>query len=350
MRFKKAAAVIFVMLFLAVLGIAGSSERIPYFLATHSHNDYLQPRPLLEALESGMASVEADVYYVELVFRDDKGKERVMKNLYVAHDWESIEGTSPYWNTCGTLQYAYLDLLREIYYERGGMIYPNRPLLLHVDFKTDVEKTWRFLQNILRSYPEGLFTRFDQVNRVVIPGAVTVYTSHEPGLKVLAEYPVLWSTVDGRFGDIYDPKTWESKEYLDKRWRIVVVSSNIRAYNDEKKFWHFIVPQEEIIKEYGGRYPTLAGDFWGTLRANNWALANELVETGKIEVSDYLVEQMRKANELGKKYGHLMRFWAPPDAPYFWEILAPLENVVILTDHPRALANWLEANGYRIHP
>ncbi len=333
---------------LTVLVSAVSPDRIPYFFATHSHNDYLQPRPLLDALESGMASVEADVYYVELLFRDDKGKERVMKNLYVAHDWESVEGISPYWTTCGTLQYSYLDPLREIYTKRGGMIYPRRPLLLHIDFKTDVEKTWRLLQNILRSYPPGLFTRFDQVNRVVIPGAVTIYTSHEPGPEVLAEYPILWSTVDGRYGNIYDPNTWESPEYLDKKWRTVIVSSNLRAYNDETKFWDFLVPQDEIIKEYGEKYSTLAEDFWKTLRANKWELANELVNAGKIKVSEYLVEQMWKAEELGEKYGHIMRFWAPPDAPYFWKILAPLKHVVILTDHPKELANWLWANGYKM--
>ena len=346
---KKGWMVVLIGLILLISGsvAVGSVDKIPYFPATHSHNDYLQPRPLFDALESGMASIEADVFYVEIPFIDDKGNERVMRNLYVAHNWESIEGTSPEWTTCGTLQATYLDPLREVYNDRGGMIYPQAPLLLHVDFKTDVEKTWRLLQNILHDYPPGLFTRFDQVNHKILPGAVTVYTSQEPGPEVLAEYPVLWSTVDGRFGDIYDPKTWESPDYLQKAWRTVIVSSNLRAYNDETKFWDFLVPKEEIVREYSDRYPILTEDFWEALRANRWQLANELVRANKIKVSDYLVEQMREAERLGEKYGLLIRFWAPPDAPYFWEIQAPLDHVVILTDHPKELANWLRGHGYR---
>ena len=336
-----------IILLMSALAVAGPVDKIPYFPATHSHNDYLQPRPLLDALESGMASIEADVYYLEIPFIDDKGNDRVMRKLYVAHAWDSIEGTSPEWTTSGTLQATYLDPLREIYYDRGGMIYPHHPLLLHVDFKTDVEKTWRLLQNILHDYPPGLFTRFDQVNRNVIPGAVTVYTSQEPSPEVLAEYPVIWSTVDGRFGDIYDPSTWKSTDYLNKKWRIVIVSSNLLAYNDQTKFWTFLVPKEEIISEYSDRYPLLAKYFWYALRANGWQLANELVRAGKIKVSEYLAGQMREAERLGEKYGVLMRFWATPDAPYFWEVQAPLGHVVIVTNQPKNLANWLRDHGYR---
>jgi len=334
------------LLAISAFTVAGPISKIPYFPATHSHNDYLQPRPLFDALDSGMASIEADVFYIEIPFNDDKGTKRVMRNLYVAHTWASIEGTSPEWTTCGTLQARYLDPLRELYNDRG-MIYPDAPLLLHVDFKTDVEKTWRLLQNILHDYPAGLFTRFDQANHKILPGAVTVYTSHEPDPEVLAEYPVLWSTVDGRFGDIYDPKVWESPDYLQKAWRIVIVSSNLRSYNDETKFWDFLVPKDEIVKEYSDRYPILSEDFWKVLRANEWELANKLVRANKIKVSDYLVGQMREVERLGEKYGNLMRFWAPPDAPYFWEIQAPLDHVVILTNQPKELANWLTGHGYR---
>ena len=48
----------------------------------HSHNDYKQQIPLLEAYYAGMGSIEADVFY-----RDGE--------LYVAHDSKEIKPGKP---------------------------------------------------------------------------------------------------------------------------------------------------------------------------------------------------------------------------------------------------------------
>lgn len=323
--------------------LAAQHEDQRFFAATHSHNDYYQPRPLYDALESGMGGIEPDVFYVEIPFRDDQGNERTMRELYVAHDWEEIEGVDPEWRTIGTLRETYLDPLWRIYHERGGTIYTQGTLLLHVDMKTDTEMTWRLLHNTLQNYP-GMVTTFDVENRVVIQGPVTVYTNAEPEPEVLAEYPVLHATADGRFGDIYDPSTWESDAYRDRAWRMPIVSSNLRAYSDLEQFFDFNAPYEEIVEQYGEHYPDLTVDnLVDTLRREGWALANELMADGTIEVSDYLVEQMVEADRLGRTHGHLMRFWASPDEPWFWDIVAPLDNVVVATDRPRDLAAYLQA-------
>ena len=46
----------------------------------HAHNDYLHERPLLDALDHGFMSIEADVYVMPLL----------SDSLYVAHDAQDI--------------------------------------------------------------------------------------------------------------------------------------------------------------------------------------------------------------------------------------------------------------------
>src|SRR5438093_5049824 len=62
-------------------------------LHAHAHNDYEHARPLLDALEHGVCSVEADIYLVD-------------GQLLVAHDRQKVSPTR-------TLQALYLDPLTE---------------------------------------------------------------------------------------------------------------------------------------------------------------------------------------------------------------------------------------------
>lgn len=336
---------LFAMAILLPLSASAQEPQAPtvFHPATHSHNDYYQPRPLLDALESGMNSIEADIYLVEIPFVDAEGESRALRELYVAHDWEEVEGNAVGFNRSkGTLSELYLDPLWDIYQANGGEIYPNGTLLLHADMKTETEATWRVLENTLRNYP-GLFTRFDLESQEVIPGPVTVYTNAEPDPEVLAEYGVINSTADGRFGDIFDPSVWEAEAYQERSWRMPIVSSNMQAYIDIEQMFEFQTPKEEIVAEYAEVYPDLTVENLASeLDRDNWALAEQLLEDGSITVSDYLQERLEEANRLGSENNHLMRFWASPDAEWFWEMVAPLEKVVILTDHPKEVSRYLE--------
>src|SRR4051794_20826781 len=54
----------------------------------HAHNDYEHPRPLLDALDAGFCSVEADIYLVDgklLVAhnRKDVRPDRTLQSLYL---------------------------------------------------------------------------------------------------------------------------------------------------------------------------------------------------------------------------------------------------------------------------
>src|SRR5947207_7295225 len=82
----------------------------------HAHNDYEHTRPLLDALDNGFCSVEADIHLVD-------------GRLLVAHDRAHVRPDR-------TLQSLYLDPLRERATHNGGRVYPGGPpVVLLVDFK-----------------------------------------------------------------------------------------------------------------------------------------------------------------------------------------------------------------------
>src|SRR5262249_20573166 len=100
---------------------------------THSHNDYEQKRPLLDALDQGFCSIEADIYLVG-------GK------LLVAHDILDTKAER-------TLQSLYLDPLREHVKANGGRVYRGGPnVILLIDVKSPAEATYGALREVLKEY------------------------------------------------------------------------------------------------------------------------------------------------------------------------------------------------------
>src|SRR5437660_4910717 len=82
----------------------------------HAHNDYEHARPLLDALDHGFCSVEADVHLVD-------------GELLVAHTRFQVKKGR-------TLQALYLDPLRERAKKNGGRVYPGGPeFVLLVELK-----------------------------------------------------------------------------------------------------------------------------------------------------------------------------------------------------------------------
>ncbi len=94
----------------------------------HSHNDYEQPRPLVDALAQGFDSIEADVWLVN-------------GRLLVAHELAQAQPGR-------TLESLYLDPLRERTQRNP------RSLILLIDVKTDAEETWRALDAVLAGYAD----------------------------------------------------------------------------------------------------------------------------------------------------------------------------------------------------
>src|SRR5436190_17452998 len=99
----------------------------------HAHNDYEHDRPLLDALDCGFCSVEADVHLIN-------------GQLRVAHD--SIRAL-----LAGTLEDLYLDPLAQRVKENGGRVYRGGPAFtLLIDIKTEPKATYAKVRQVLQLY------------------------------------------------------------------------------------------------------------------------------------------------------------------------------------------------------
>lgn len=123
----------------------------------HAHNDYEHARPLLDALDHGFCSIEADVYLVD-------------GQLLVAHDRDKVKPDR-------TLQALYLNPLRERVKTNGGRVFAGGPeVTLLVDLKTPWRDSYPALRALLKDYA-SMLTRFDNTSiqtnavRVVITGS-----------------------------------------------------------------------------------------------------------------------------------------------------------------------------------
>jgi glycerophosphoryl diester phosphodiesterase len=146
----------------------------------HSHNDYEHGRPLLDALDRGFCSVEADVWLVD-------GK------LLVAHDRKNAKAER-------TLQALYLEPLKARVEKNRGRVHSNGPTFtLLVDVKSDATNTYTVLREVLKSY-ETMLTRF-QANRTET-NAVTVIISGSRARDLMAAEAVRLAAYDGRLEDL----------------------------------------------------------------------------------------------------------------------------------------------------
>lgn len=150
----------------------------------HAHNDYEHARPLLDALDQGFTSVEADVYTLPLLGLAD---------LYVAHDPQDIRLDR-------TLAALYLEPLKARAAANGGCIQPDcAPFFLLIDAKTAAESTWSAVETELAKYGD-LFTRYE--NGAVRPGAVTAILSGNRPRESMRAATRRYCFYDGRFADL----------------------------------------------------------------------------------------------------------------------------------------------------
>lgn len=146
----------------------------------HSHNDYMRKRPLLEALDAGFCSVEADIFLID-------------GELLVAHDLDKCKPEN-------TLQRMYLDPLLERVRKNQGRVYPNGPeVTLLIDFKADGPATYTRLKEVLTPYEEMLtvFTPDSTETK-----AVTLIISGNSPRDMIAAEPKRLVSVDGRLSDL----------------------------------------------------------------------------------------------------------------------------------------------------
>jgi hypothetical protein len=146
----------------------------------HAHNDYVHARPLLDALDRGYGSVEADIYLVDGA-------------LLVAHARDSVRADR-------TLESLYLAPLRAWIGAHGGSVYADRPpLTLLIDVKSHAESTWTALEPLLRRYDDVL-TSWHGVSTRTRP-VIAVFSGERP-LVTLPAQRDRWAGLDGRLADL----------------------------------------------------------------------------------------------------------------------------------------------------
>lgn len=158
-----------------------AAETVPRPLPrAHAHNDYEHPRPLLDALDQGFCSVEADIHLVG-------------GQLLVAHDRVRV-------NPERTLEALYLAPLRARVEANGGRVFRNGPSFsLLIDFKTEAAATWEALRPLLERY-RPLLTEF-HADQTVTNAVTVILSGNTPRTQLAAVTPRL-AAVDGRPEDL----------------------------------------------------------------------------------------------------------------------------------------------------
>ena len=162
-------------------GMEGAAGPKP---CAHAHNDFLNDRPLLDALKHGACSVEVDIFLVD-------------GRLLVGHEREKLRAEE-------TLTTMYLEPLRSRIERHGGRGFSEgrsegRPLILLIDIKSDGSETYRALRQVLTEYKDILGCMQD--NRMTA-GAVTAVVSGNRAIDRISADKLRCAGIDGRLSDL----------------------------------------------------------------------------------------------------------------------------------------------------
>jgi hypothetical protein len=186
---------------LACLAIVAAEEKPPVARVTpvrqaHAHNDYEHKRPLLDALENGFCSVEADVFLVE-------------GELLVGHTRGSLRAER-------TLEKLYLAPLRQRVRANSGRVYPDGPVFhLLIDVKTEAGPTYAALDKQLARYHDILSETRDGKFEAK---AVTAVISGNRARDVIAGQKVRYAGLDGRPEDLDSTAPAHLMPWISTSW------------------------------------------------------------------------------------------------------------------------------------
>jgi hypothetical protein len=161
------------------------AQEFPHVRA-HAHNDYEHNRPLLEALDNGFISVEADIYLVD-------------GELYVTHNKPEAKDPSR------TLRALYLDPLMKRVKAHNGKVYDGYDdfFYLMIDIKSDGVATCKVLDRQLQAYRPMLSVIHDSTDEKTKPVKIFLSgnrTGHPAWMFKNENYHLF--ALDGRPGDL----------------------------------------------------------------------------------------------------------------------------------------------------
>lgn len=162
----------------------------------HAHNDYYHPRPLLDALDHGFVSVEADVFLVD-------------GEILVGHDRHELTRER-------TLEALYLAPLAERVRQNGGSVHgDDKPFYLFIDIKADGLACYDRLHRMLAARKQMLTTVRDGEVSV---GAITVVISGDRPIETIAAQSLRYAGIDGRLTDLDSDAPAHLMPVISDRW------------------------------------------------------------------------------------------------------------------------------------
>jgi glycerophosphoryl diester phosphodiesterase len=178
---------------------AAASKRIAPLPQAHAHNDYEHARPLLDALDHGFCSVEADIWLTP-------------DGLLIGHDRKDLQPGR-------TLQKLYLDPLRERIKANGGRVYRDGPpFYLLIDVKTAAGETYTALHEVLATYADLLTTTTSGQTE---QKAVTVILSGNRAIDLVKQQPVRYVGIDGRPENLHSNEPAPLVPWISANWNLL---------------------------------------------------------------------------------------------------------------------------------
>ena len=171
----------FLLLLLAFCPLCLFAQVQPLVQA-HAHNDYEHPKPLLNALQHGFTSVEADIHLID-------------GELYVAHERPLLKQQDK------TLRNLYLRPLQSRIQAQNGQVYPGFEgfFYLMIDVKSNADSTLKVLKSQLDEFRDMICLNRNSVEETNKP--VKIFLSgNRPSLETLLQDSVQMIALDGRPG------------------------------------------------------------------------------------------------------------------------------------------------------
>lgn len=222
------------LLLLSPLLLAAAPATAPSAPRIHAHNDYLHRRPLLDALDAGARSVEADIFLVN-------------DALLVAHKPEQV-------NRQRSLQSLYLDPLRKRISEHNGSVYGDgETVILLVDIKADPTEVYPALRAVLPQYAD-LLTHYAPQKK---SGPITVIlTGMQPARKTLMDEPDRVVASDGSLQDLVTDPPADLVPWISGEWEKSFQWNGIGAMPEEER-----AKLDAIVRQAHEQHRTVR--FWG---------------------------------------------------------------------------------------
>lgn len=243
-------------------GAARAQEEARPLIHAHAHNDYRHERPLLDALDHGFCSFEADIHLVDGA-------------LLVAHEPHEVQAGQ-------TLEKLYLAPLRARVRENESHVYKDGPnCILLIDIKTEAEATYRVLREELERYAD-VFSVFR--DGAMETGAVTAIISGNAPRATMAAEPMRYCGFDGRPTDLEGDVDPVFMPLISDRWGKHFQYVGDGTLSDEER-----AKLRKMVKDVHARGAIIR--FWATPeRPYLWG---ELLDAGVDLINTDRLDQLR---------------------------------------------------------